>query len=218
MVPGSTTYRPDGHASRCLPFVSLVSGAVFGTWREQTHFTQRIESRAGLLLNRGKFEAKMALTAAKPRRLRPIFTFDVIDHGALAPSQQRRNHQADAFATPGWRERENVLWPVVAEIAQAMSALPAPPTDIHAVLCGEKAGIPDILFVGPPGGAVEIFCVLRQLASTAPGEHEEDSDAQETPRENDHLALEKWPANLLILPGAIAPSPRDPGERLVDAT
>src|ERR1700730_11675754 len=28
MVPGSTTYRPDGQASRCLPFVSLVSGAV----------------------------------------------------------------------------------------------------------------------------------------------------------------------------------------------
>ena len=37
MVPGSTTYRPDGQASRCLPFVSVVSGAVFG---RSTPFTE----------------------------------------------------------------------------------------------------------------------------------------------------------------------------------
>ena len=117
--------------------VGDILGVAHVTWREETHLAQRIESRARLLLNRRKLEAEMALTAAKPRRLRPILTFDVIDHRALSPSQERRNHQAHAFAAPRWRERKNMLWPVVAEIAQAISAFPAPPTDVHAVLCGE---------------------------------------------------------------------------------
>src|SRR5579863_7838725 len=69
--------------------VGDVLGVAHITWREQTHLAQRIESRAGLLLDRRELEAEMALAAAKPRRLRPILTFDVIDHGALPPSEQR---------------------------------------------------------------------------------------------------------------------------------
>ena len=197
--------------------VGDVLGVADITRREQTHLAQRIESRAGLLLNRRKLEAEMALLAAKPRRLRPVLTFDVIDHGALFPSQQRRDHQADAFAAPRWREGENVFGTVVAEVIQSVSALRTPAADVHAVPCGQQPGVADIVLVGPSRGAMEILGVLRELACAAACEHEENTDAEEAPREDDHFAFEEWPANPLILRSAIAPSPRDPREGLVDA-
>src|ERR1700687_395533 len=110
-----------------------------------------------------------------------------------------------------------MLGTVVAEIAHPVPALWAPPTDVNAVLCGEETGVLDIVFVGPSRGAVEVFCVLRQLARAATGEHEEDADAQEAPSEDDHLALEERPANPLILRRAIPPSPRNPRQPLGDA-
>ena len=112
-------------------------------------------------LHRRKLEAEMALLAAKPRRLRPVLTLDVIDDGALVPSQQRWDHQADAFAAPRWRERENVFRAVVAEVTQPVSALRAPSTDIDASLCVQETGLADVVFVGPSRGSVQVLRVLR---------------------------------------------------------
>src|SRR5471032_2411783 len=131
--------------------------------REDPNLAQRIESGAGLLLDRRKLEAEIALLAAETGRFRPVLTLDVIDHSTLFPRQQRRNHQADAFATACWREGENVFGTVMAEIVQPMSAFGAPAADVDAVLCSEESGVPDIVFVGPARGAVEVFRVFRQL-------------------------------------------------------
>src|SRR5471030_261168 len=106
----------------------------------------------------------------------------------------------------------------MAEVTQPVSSLRAPPANVDSVFCGEQPCLPDIVFVGPACGAVEIFRVFRQLARATAGEYEENADARKTPCEDDHLAHEEWPANPLILRSAIAPSPRDPRERLVDAT
>src|SRR5471030_1770922 len=106
----------------------------------------------------------------------------------------------------------------MAEVTQPVSSLRAPPANVDSVFCGEQPCVPDIVFVGPARGAVEIFRVFRQLARTAAGEYEENAHARKTPCEDDHLALEERPANPLILRSAIAPSPRDPRERLVDTT
>src|ERR1019366_5974101 len=186
--------------------------------REDPHLAQRIESGTGLLLDRRKLEAEMALLAAETGRFRPVLTLDVVDHGTLFPRQQRRNHQADAFSAACWRERENVFGAVMAEVTQPVSSLRAPSADVDSVFCGEQPGVPDIVFVGPARGAVEVFRIFCQLARAATGEYKENADARKTPCEDDHLALKERPANPLILRSAIAPSPRDPRERLVDAT
>src|SRR5471030_2265876 len=186
--------------------------------REDPHLAQRIESGAGLLLDRRKLEAEMALLAAEAGRFRPVLTLDVVDDSTLFPCQQRWNHQTDAFSAACWRERENVLGAVMTEVTQPVSSLRAPTADVDSVFCGEQPGVTDIVFVGPARGAVEILCVFCQLACAAAGEYEEDANARKTPCEDDHLALEERPANPLILRSAIAPSPRDPRERLVDTT
>src|SRR5471030_2649344 len=90
--------------------------------REDPHLAQRIESGAGLLLDRRKLEAEMALLAAETGRFRPVLPLDVVDHSTLVPRQQRRNHQADAFATACWREGENVFGAVMAEVTQPVSS------------------------------------------------------------------------------------------------
>src|SRR5476649_274589 len=84
--------------------------------REDPHLAQRIESGAGLFLDRRKLEAEMSLLAAETGRFRPVLTLDVVDHSTLFPRQQRRNHQTDAFSATCWRERENVFGTVMAEV------------------------------------------------------------------------------------------------------
>src|ERR1035441_10538395 len=195
-----------------------ILGVAYIARREDPHLAQRIESGAGLLLDWRKLEAEMSLLAAETGRFRPVLTLDVVDHRTLFPRQQRWNEQTDALTAAYWRERENVFWAVMAEIAQPMSSLRAPPADVDSVFCGEQPGVPDIVFVGPARGAVEIFRVFGQLASAAAGEYKEDAHARKTPCEDDHLALEERPANPLILRSTIAPSPRDPRERLGYAT
>src|SRR5471032_3194431 len=126
-----------------------ILGVAHITGREDPHLAQRIESGAGLLLDRRKLEAEMTLLAAETGRFRPILALDVVDHSALFPRQQRRNHQTDAFAAACWRERENVFGTVMAEITQPVSSLRAPSANVDAVFCGEQSGLLDIVFVGP---------------------------------------------------------------------
>src|ERR1017187_6289056 len=159
----------------------------------------------------------MALLAAKPRRLCPVLTLDVIDHGALFPSQQRWDHKTDAFATTRWREGENVFGAIMTEVIQSVSALMTPATDVDTVLCCEQSCIAHIVLVGPSRRAVKVLGVLRELACSAVCEDKEDADTEQTAREDDHFPLEEWLANPLIARSAILPSPDDPGKGLVDS-
>src|SRR5260370_26446296 len=99
----------------------------------------------------------MALVAAKSRCLRPILTFDVIDHGALFPSQERRDYQTDALAAARGREGENVFRSVVTEVIQSASALGTPAADIDAVPCGEQPGVAHVVLVCPSRGTMQFL-------------------------------------------------------------
>src|ERR1039458_10379754 len=104
----------------------------------------------------------MTLLAAKPRRLRPVLTFDVIDHGALFPSQQSWDHKTDAFAAARWCEGANVFGAVMTEVIQSVSAVMTPATDIDTVLCCEQSCIAHIVLVGPSRGTMEVLGIFRR--------------------------------------------------------
>src|SRR5690349_3651837 len=47
----------------------------------------------------------------------PIFALDVVNDRGLGPAQERRKHQADTLAGSGWCDEEDMLGPVVAQVA-----------------------------------------------------------------------------------------------------
>src|SRR5262249_33794168 len=115
----------------------------------------------------------MPLLRAEPGGLRPILALDVVDHGALAPREQRWYHEPDTFTRPRWREREYVLRAVVAEILQASRSRVVPSTDIYASAALEETGGLDILFGSPPRRSVKILSVFREALGVSIGEDKE---------------------------------------------
>ena len=149
---------------------------------EEANFGERIEPGTAGLFNRRKLEAQVSLLRAEAGRLGPVLTLDVIDHGRFRPGQQGRNDQADAFAGTRGRERENMLGAVVPQIVKVLAAIPAPCADISALPARGEPGIPDVVFIGPTRGAVQVLGILHQLAGAAIRHHEEDGDASEASR------------------------------------
>src|ERR1039458_5335497 len=102
----------------------------------------------------------MPLLATEPGRLRPVLALNVVDDGALLPSQQGWNDQADALAAARRGEGKNVLGAVVPEVVQVPGAFVVPAADVDATVCVEQSGGENVGFGGPPRRPVQIFGVL----------------------------------------------------------
>ena len=87
---------------------------------------------------------------------------------------------------------------VVSKITLPASALRAPPSDVNSMLRSEKTRLADIILVGPSRGAMKVFGIFCEFASAITSKQKEDTDAQETPNENDELAFKERPANPLM--------------------
>src|SRR6202034_530838 len=111
-----------------------------------------------------ELETDVASLRAKARSLRPVLTLDVIDHGALFPCEQRWDHQADAFAAPSRRERQDVFGAFVPEVVQMAGAFGTPAADEDAMPGGQQSGVADIAFISPARGTVQVLGLLCKLA------------------------------------------------------
>ena len=166
---------------------------------EEANFGERIKPGTAGLLNRRKLEAEVALLRAEAGCLGPVLALDVIDHGRFRPGQQRRNDQADTFAGTRRRERENMFGTVVPQIVKVLAAITAPCADISALPARGEPGIPDVVFIGPTRGAVQVLGILHQLAGAAIRHHEEDGNTSERADQDHHFADEQRLPNTLVL-------------------
>ena len=109
-----------------------------------------------------------------------------------------------------------MLRTVVAQIVEVLAAIAAPGADINALPACSEPGIPDVVFIGPTRGAVQVLGILHQLAGAAIRHHEEDGNTSEAADEDDHFADEQRLPNTLVLGSGVVPSPDHPGKGLID--
>src|SRR5205085_12634441 len=101
---------------------------------------------------------------------------------------------------------------------KVMTAITAPCADICALPARSKPGIPDVVFIGPTRGAVQVFCILHQLARAAIRHHEEDGNTAERADQHHHFADEQRLPNTLVLGGGVVPPPGHTVKGLIDGT
>jgi len=83
-----------------------------------------------MLFHRRKAEADMACGNAIARGPVPVLTLDVEDHRAFFPSEECRDHEADAFARTCRCEGENMLGACVFQVFKPIRFFIVPGADI----------------------------------------------------------------------------------------
>src|SRR4051812_28090761 len=102
----------------------------------------------------------MPLAVAVSGGLGPILSFDVVDDGAFAPAQQRRNYQTHAFAGSGRSKGQDMLGTVMTKIVKPLLSSAVPSANINALPRAHQTCCFHIGRTGPARGAVKIFCIL----------------------------------------------------------
>src|SRR3954454_1131523 len=103
-------------------------------WGAYADLGQRVEAGTVGDFDRRELETEMPALCSEPGSSRPVLPLDVVDDCRFRPCEERRDHQADALAAAGGREREHMLWSVMPEVVQSVASARAPTTDIDALL------------------------------------------------------------------------------------
>lgn len=129
MIAGGVAGRIDQHVSDVLGVLDL-----FGA---KSDFGERVvPCCCAVSARRIESQAEVAKAFLSPARGElPIFSFDVVDHDTVGPTEQGWNYQSYAFAGARRRKSEHVRWSRIAEIISLPSI--SPRANVDAATCVE---------------------------------------------------------------------------------
>ena len=158
---------------------------------------------SGALRIRRIEQQHIAEPRAPPSRESPVLALDVMDDGGARPGQQRRHDQANALARSCWREAQDMLRPMVAEIDAT------PEAEKNAVRM-KKSRLANLARFGPSRGPIGRDLLHFAGAPDRHGDrHHEGSDTasagNEAASDEDFVGV-----------GVVSEPPPEEGRRLVD--
>lgn len=103
---GAVFARADDHVGHVLSVGHIPLG-------EDADFGQRVETRSVAGFDRRELEAHLPGPVAESRGLGPVLAFDVVDHAAFRPDEERGQNQAHAFAGARGSEGQHMSGAVV---------------------------------------------------------------------------------------------------------
>src|SRR6267154_3509174 len=147
---------------------------------------------------------------AKSRGLSPILAFDVVDHGALVPAEERGDHEARPFSAPRGSEGENVFRAVVAKVVEMLGGVVVPAADVNPGLVLQEQGRFDISLFGPTCRTVKVVGVHGKRFRAREVDEEKERARSERTADDDSARQEQRESYVEFQGTAKPPHPNKP--------